>query len=267
MTHLSYDRYCSEVVTQTTLLREAIRGADLTATVPTCPEWTLAQLLLHVGQAHRYAEGLVRTRTTSFTPTDIGAAPTPGPGDPALDADAAAFGAWLAEGAETLVETLRASGPDTGVWTFGPRQNADFWARRMTHETVIHRADAEATTGVEFTVAPEIAADCLDEWLQIVSSPMAMEYNPAYKELLGPGRTLHLHATDTAPELEAEWFVDYSGERIEWRRAHEKAAVVVRGPLTDVLSVFYRRQSPADGRVEVLGDRELLEFWLERARF
>lgn len=268
MSHLSYDRYCSEVVTQTTLLREAIRGADLSATVPTCPEWTLAHLLLHVGQAHRRAEYLVRTRSTDFqVPDDIGGAPVPGPGQPALDAGEAAFAAWLEEGAEAVARALRESGPDAPVWTFGVRQTADFWARRMTHETVIHRADAEATTGVAFAVAPEIAADCLDEWLGIISSPMAMEFQPAYKELLGPGRTLHLHATDTAPELTAEWFVDCGGERIEWRRAHEKAAVVVRGPLTDLLAVFYRRQSPDSGRVEILGDRALLEFWLERASF
>ncbi|MBT2387175.1 maleylpyruvate isomerase N-terminal domain-containing protein [Streptomyces sp. ISL-11] len=268
MTKLSHDRYCSEVVRQTELLRSALRGADLTAAVPTCPEWTLAHLLLHLGQAHRYAEGLVRTRTTEFeVPAGVGGPPVPGPGDPALDAGVAAFDAWLAEGAETVAKTLREAGPDSPAWTFGATQTASFWARRMTHETVMHRADAEGTTGVEFAVAQDVAADCVDEWLEIIGSPMAMEYNPKYKELLGPGRTLHLHATDTPPELDAEWFVDFSGERVEWRRAHAKAAVALRGPLTDVLSVFYRRRPADTDRVEIVGDRELLDFWLERTSF
>ncbi len=49
-------------------------------------------------------------------------------------------------------------------------------------------------------------------------------------------------------------------------RARE-ATVALRGPLTSVLLAFYRRM-PLDGPgLEVLGDRELLEFWLERATF
>lgn len=65
------------------------------------------------------------------------------------------------------------------------------------------------------------------------------------------------------------------------RRGHEEATVALRGPLTEVLLAFYRRPPtagrrpptadcrlpPDGGRLEVLGDRELLEFWLERATF
>jgi hypothetical protein len=47
-------------------------------------------------------------------------------------------------------------------------------------------------------------------------------------------RTLHFHATDTAPEAAAEWLIDLTGDAIVWRREHEKAAVAVRGPLTDL---------------------------------
>ncbi|MFI6036192.1 hypothetical protein ACIBBD_18870 [Streptomyces sp. NPDC051315] len=51
------------------------------------------------------------------------------------------------------------------------------------------------------------------------------------------------------------------------RRAHEKATVALRGPLTEVLLAFYRRR-PLDGPgLEVLGERELLEFWLEKTTF
>ncbi len=51
------------------------------------------------------------------------------------------------------------------------------------------------------------------------------------------------------------------------RRGHEKATVAPRGPLTEVLPAFYRRLPPDGGRLEALGDRELLDFWLERATF
>ncbi|MFF2408249.1 hypothetical protein [Streptomyces sp. NPDC058092] len=51
------------------------------------------------------------------------------------------------------------------------------------------------------------------------------------------------------------------------RRAHEKATVALRGPLTDVMLVFDRRLPADSDRVEVLGDAELLDLWLERAAF
>ncbi len=94
-----------------------------------------------------------------------------------------------------------------------------------------------------------------------------MESRPELRELLGPGRTLHFHGTDAAPGAEAEWLVDLTGDAIAVRHAHEKAAVALRGSLADVLLVVFRRQPVSAARVEVLGDAELLDFWLERVKF
>ncbi|MGK5546252.1 maleylpyruvate isomerase family mycothiol-dependent enzyme [Streptomyces sp. URMC 127] len=268
-TTLSFDRYCSEILDQTRLLCGALgEGADVSVTVPTCPEWTLGHLLVHVGQAHRMATRLVRERVTEFVPpaTIVQGLPQPAPGDPSAE-DLPGLTAWLAEGAEALVAVLREAGPDSPVWTFSEQQRSAFWARRMAHETLMHRADAVGALGLPFTADPAIAADCVDEWLEILTFPAALAFKPRLKELPGPGRTLHLHATDTPAELDAEWFIDCTGEGITWRRAHEKAAVAVRGPMTDVLSVLYRRLPADSDRVEVVGDRELLDFWLERAEF
>lgn len=52
-----------------------------------------------------------------------------------------------------------------------------------------------------------------------------------------------------------------------WRRAHENTAVAVRGPLTDLLLVIYRRQPVHSQGIEVLGDVQLLDIWLERVGF
>ena len=54
---------------------------------------------------------------------------------------------------------------------------------------------------------------------------------------------------------------------LTWRRAHEKAAVAVRGPVAELLLVIYKRRSPRDGTVEVLGEKNLLDFWLDRMSF
>ncbi|MGW3431859.1 hypothetical protein ACWDHW_28520 [Streptomyces melanosporofaciens] len=85
--------------------------------------------------------------------------------------------------------------------------------------------------------------------------------------MIGPGRTLHFHATDTAPEVAAEWVVDLTGDAITWRRAHEKAAVAVRGPLTDLLLTIYQWRPARCVAVEIVGDEKLLDFRLERVSF
>jgi uncharacterized protein (TIGR03083 family) len=261
MSLLNYDRYCSEIVAQTELLRSGVEGADLTAPVPSCPGWNVGQLLRHVGGAHREAAEAVRTRATQPPPEDEFR-------DPAFDTDEdpAALGAWLAEGAERLASALREAGPGTPLWSPIPDGTTNFYARRYTHETAMHRADATLALGAEYTLDRDVAVDAIDEWMTLGSLPVHFEVHPWMRELLGPGRTLHFHATDTAPEAAAEWVVDLTGDAITWRRAHEKAAVAVRGPVTDLLLVIYKRRPVGDG-IEVLGDAKLLDFWLERVSF
>jgi uncharacterized protein (TIGR03083 family) len=260
MTLLSYDRYCSEIVAQTDLLRSCIEGADLTIPVPSCPGWNVGQLLRHLGGVQRWAEATVRTRATQPLEhvRDLSAYP---------DEDPAVLGPWLIEGAGQLADTLRAAGPDLPVWTPVSGGTTTFYARRFAHETVIHRADATLAVGAEFTVDEEVALDALDEWMELGSLPMHFEVHPWMRELLGPGRTLHFHATDTAPEAKAEWLIDLTGDAIVWRRAHEKAAIAVRGPLIDLLLVIYKRRPARSEGIEILGDAQLLDFWLERVSF
>jgi hypothetical protein len=88
--------------------------------------------------------------------------------------------------------------------------------------------------------------------------------SPRLAELRGPGKSIHLHATDTEPEVAAEGLIELGSDGFTWRRGHEKATVALRGPLADVLQVFYRRLPADSERVEVLGGAALLDFWLER---
>ncbi|MFF8814670.1 maleylpyruvate isomerase family mycothiol-dependent enzyme [Streptomyces pactum] len=258
MTLFTFKRYCDEIVDQTDQLRKTVRGADLSAPVPSCPDWTIGQLLRHVGGAHRWVETIVRTRAPG---------PIPQQEDHGLADDATEIDGWLAEGAAQLAGTLREAGTEAQMWTAVPGRTTLFWARRMVHETVVHRADAALAAGAEYPLATDVAVDALDEWMELGALPQLMELHPERRELLGPGRTLHLHATDTGPQTAAEWLVDLGGEAVTWRRAHEKAAVAVRGPVTDLLLLVYRR-TPADHPgLEVLGDAELLDFWLERVAF
>jgi uncharacterized protein (TIGR03083 family) len=260
---LDFDRYCSEIVTQTQLLTNTIQAADLTVPVPSCPGWNVGQLLRHLGGGQRWAAEMVRTHASQRHSDDhfrkLSAY---------RNEDPVVVGPWLTKGAVQLAQALRAAGPDSPVDTT-PIANgtAAFYARRFTFETAIHRADATLALGAEYTLNPTVAIDGMDEWMELGSMPFHFDYHPWMRELLGPGRTLHFHATDTAPQLEAEWVVDLTGDGLAWRRAHEKAAVAVRGPLVDLLLIVYKRRPPRVGGVEILGDAGLLDFWLERVSF
>jgi uncharacterized protein (TIGR03083 family) len=259
MDRLPYDRYCDEIVVQTGLLAGALEGADLSVTVPTTPAWTLADLLRHIGGNLRSLDQAVRTRTAVTDPR----AQVPGHGGPPGD-DPAALSAWLSEAAGGCAATLRAAGPEAQaqVWTI--RWPAAAWARRAAHDLVVHRADAAGTVGAAYRVAPDLAADAVDEFLDLMSDPAVAEAAAAAASGPAPEGSIHLHATDTGPGTPSEWLVELAPAGLSWRHAHDKASVAVRGPVADVLLVAYRRLPPDADGVEVLGDRALLEAWLER---
>jgi uncharacterized protein (TIGR03083 family) len=258
---LGHDRYCDEVIAQTDLLRKVVQGADLSVTVPTTPDWTLAQLLRHIGGNLRAAEAAVRTGTAIVEP----AKQVPEVAGPADD-DPDALDAWLAEGAARLADALRRAGPDVPAQIWVYPQRTGFWARRAAQDLVVHRADAAGTVDAGYTVAPDLAADAIDELLELISDPQVAAAAPALQELRGHGESIHLHATDAEPGLSAEWLIELGSDGFTWRRGHDKATVALRGPLTDVLLVFYRRL-PADiPRVDVVGEAALLDFWLDRVR-
>jgi hypothetical protein len=47
------------MIEQNRMLGELLRGADWSVPVPTCPGWTLLQLLRHVGRGDRWAAQII----------------------------------------------------------------------------------------------------------------------------------------------------------------------------------------------------------------
>jgi len=216
-----------------------------------------------MGGALRWAGTMVRAQAQEMIPTDQ----VPLGGGPEAQGDPAALDAWLAETGELVVGALREAGPETKVWTWTGVHTSGFWARRMAHEITVHRADAALTVEAPYEVAPDIAADALDEWLELVEWVRRTGAREWAAELRGPARSIHLHATDADPALHAEWLVEVGDEGVSWRRGHEKATVALRGPLTSVLLAFYRRLPLDTPGLEVVGEREVLDLWLEHASF
>lgn len=261
MTRLEHGRFCDEVVHQTDLLLGVVEGADLSATVPTAPDWSLADLLRHVGGNLRALELAVRTGTAVTEPERQ----VPGHGGPAGD-DPAVLAAWLSEAAGSFAGTLARAGPDLQAQVWMVRWPTAAWARRAAHDVLVHRADAAGTVGAAFPVEADLAADAIDEFLDLLSNPLVAgaEADPDGPGAAGPAGTVHLHATDAGPEVASEWLVELGSPTFTWRHAHDKATVAVRGPIADLLRVVSRRLPPDAEAVEVLGDRAVLDAWLER---
>lgn len=266
MTVMTYDRYCDEIVAQTRQLASFLKArdepSDARVALPSCPGWNIGQLLRHLGGVQRWAEEVVRTRADGPVPDEYH-----GELIEYADEDLAVVLPWLVESAAMLAGTLHEAGPRVAVWTPVPAGSAEFYARRFTHEALMHRADVILALGEEFTVDPPVAADALDEWMELGALPLHLDRDPRVRELLGPGRTLRLHATDEGLGGEADWLVDLTGEVVDWRRSREPAAVTVEAPLTALLLLVYGRLTPAAAGATVTGDENLLAFWLERVGF
>ncbi len=152
-------------------LSEAMRAfvryaerAGSEAPVPTCPDWTVLDLVAHQGMVHRWAAALVRGER----PTDEEVAAYDAQGrtvdDPLV---------WLADGASELAEVVTAAPDDLRAFVFlndAPPARG-FWARRQCHETTMHAVDALAASlgraprPDEVWIDPELAGDGIDELL------------------------------------------------------------------------------------------------------
>ncbi|HVK20162.1 MAG TPA: maleylpyruvate isomerase family mycothiol-dependent enzyme [Actinokineospora sp.] len=238
--------FAAELTEQNRLLAELARAADPATEVPTCPGWTLRNLVTHVGRGTRWAAQISRERhQTVLDPKTVTNGKAPEDWAEAVD--------WLVESVEVLIDGVKATGEDA-VWTFTGPQPGTWWLRRRLHELVVHRADAVLALGGKFEVDPAVAADSITEWLELVALRGT--------GVLPEGASLHLHTTDG----DGEWLITAVGDKITWERAHGKATAALRGSTADVLLTLLRRV-PLDDRVEVHGDATVVKHWLENTPF
>jgi uncharacterized protein (TIGR03083 family) len=173
---------------------------------------------------------------------------------------------WLLAGARRLGDAVREAGPQTGGWTWADDKTAGFWLRRITHDTLVHRLDAELAVGREVALAPDLAADSVSDLLEMFSVLPRIDDFPALAELRGSGQLLHFHATDPGLGLAGEWLARRTPSGVVWEHGHGPADAALRGRALDLLLVLSRR-APLDGsQLEASGDPQLLAHWLEHSR-
>ncbi|MEV4068248.1 maleylpyruvate isomerase family mycothiol-dependent enzyme [Nonomuraea fuscirosea] len=249
MMTLDYARLVEGLREVTAGFAGAVAGGDPEAKVPTCPEWRLARLVGHIGQADRWAAGIVREGGPSAVP------------DPA-EADHDEPAAWedrLLGGAEELIAAMRDAGAETEVWSMAGPVPAAFWVRRMMCDTAVHHYDAALTTGAAYGIAGDVAAEVLTESLQLIAATEAAEaFLPRLAALRGRGERLVIR-----PDGVDGWVITRTPEGVRWERGDGDGDVVVSGTTAECMLVFARRL-PARA---VTGDRAVLEHWLAHTAF
>lgn len=164
---------------------ELVNEAEGHEPVPTCPGWSVSDLVGHLGGIHRWAAAIVLSGQWIKELTVTAQQP---------------FAEWYAGTATSLLTALQAVDADEPTPNFTRRDEvAAFWPRRQLHETTVHAVDAAIALGkpeYSWRVDPEVAADGIAEVLRVFL-PRMMDRGAA---VALPG-SIRLEATD----LDLSW--------------------------------------------------------------
>jgi uncharacterized protein (TIGR03083 family) len=242
--------FIDTIETESARVVAALR-ADPDGVIPWSDGWTVKACAQHLGSAHHVVAQVIEGRpaTTFSVFADLH---PPGLDDPGLPD-------WVAASTGKLLELLRSTAPSEECWTWwDDDRSAGFWARRMAHETLVHRWDVELGAGIDIVAMnPQLAADGVDEYLDVFLGLTRQLYSAP-----GAGETVHVHCTDT----DGEWLVGFPapGERTVLRE-HAKGDLALRGPAEGLLLHLWGRRSAVDAGVEVLGDAGVADRWRQLA--
>ncbi|KPI33741.1 Conserved hypothetical protein CHP03083 [Actinobacteria bacterium OV450] len=259
-------RFRNETAAFEKAVRRAIDDAGDTPVplVPSCPGWSVADLVGHLGSVHRFVARILRERLseapdhTDPTIYDIpqdpavrAAWPKPegvpnrGPVPPALTE-------WFEQGARRLEALFRELGPDVPVWTWAADstdRTSGFWLRMQTLELAVHRWDAQSATGAPQPVDAVIAADAVPQTFET----MAPFRRAAAGGRAGAGERYRFRRTDGP----GSWTVTFSGDLVQVEHGATGTVDVEAAGTASDLMLFLWRRIPASA-LRVTGDAELL---------
>ncbi|TVZ83143.1 maleylpyruvate isomerase family mycothiol-dependent enzyme [Streptomyces sp. BK340] len=260
---LPYTTYQRAVEQETARFAEVAEGVDPASPVPSCPDWTMADLTRHVGSLQRWFSTLL-TRLVQEQPRSREV-------ELELPDSAQEYPRWVAAGIPQVAAVLRATDPHAPMWAWGEDQHARFWARRMLFETLVHRVDAERSVGRESPVDPALAADGIDEFL--VNLPHAHLFAPAVAQLKGDGETVVFQCAGPGESLGEQWRVRLEADGFrELPRAEDgepsgARTTTVRARAADLLLLLYGRRSYREAAFHVTGESATLDRWFAHTGF
>lgn len=237
------------------LVRDAT-AAGVDAPVPTCPGWTVRDLLAHQGAVHRWATAHLTADSDGTRAWDRFEQEGLAHADPV---------GWLGEGGATLVAALESAPADLEALVFLKDAPAarEFWTRRQCHETTIHAVDALAAhhRGMPpahlCEIPSPVAADGIDELLT--------GFLPRGKYALRSEEPLRIAVRPS--DLDRAWIVEVSADPLVSTRHTPDAVelddvdVTFSGSAAELYLGLWNR-----GDEFVSDDADMLARWRELAR-
>lgn len=236
---MDYSAYVGLVSEDGTRLADVAVG-NLPKPVPTCPGWTVHDLVSHVAEVYEHKMACTRLQR----------APEPWPPEWPSDRDPVE---WLRDAHERLLQMFASSTPRTPSATWWPPdQTVGFWARRMAQETAVHRVDAESAIGALEPVDTELATDGADE---ILTRMLAGDWSDEPDDTADGQRI----AVSTGGRT---WRVTLERESVGVSEESGDAEATLDGDPSDVLLWLWGRLP--DERVQRSGDEQAIGLLRER---
>ena len=243
---LAHEAYGEAIGAAATVLRGNAGSAGLDAPVPTCPGWTVRDLVEHQGMIHRWAADAVAGRGL-------------GSGEEHAAAGAAASDllGWFDDGATALLQVLSTAPEDLDVPFFlkdaPPPRLA--WCRRQAHETTIHAVDAmaarlgRAPSAREVWFGDALALDGIDELLTgfLPRGKVALRSEAPYALAVRPDGSQRAWTVAVSPEPPATVRSAAAADDVR--------ATVTGGPQEVYLGLWNR------GPLTVAGDATVADDW------
>jgi uncharacterized protein (TIGR03083 family) len=212
--------------------------------VAACPGWSTYDLVVHLGNTHAWAATIVETGQRAAEQND----------EPDTR-KARAMSSWYAAKAEDLYRVLQASDPTASCWNFTGRDlTPRFWARRQTHETLVHLVDLDQASGRTTDVADRLCTDGIAEVLSVMVPRMYQRGRRV--ELSAP---LSIRTTD----VPAAWTLLPHGDRPPAiRPGVDPDADLLEGTASALFRLLWRRITPTDPAVSRTGDTARIDAFL-----
>jgi uncharacterized protein (TIGR03083 family) len=232
-------------------LRAAASDAGQDAAVPGCPDWSVGDLVAHLGAVQLFWAAVVTAGSPDAPPGEDKL------GDRTPGADLIG---WSAASTDALLGALREAGQDRPCWAWWEGSGAPLTsgaiARHQVQEAAVHAFDAQEAAGRAEPLPPVVAADGIGEFVTVAMASLGpWPHRPAAVELAA--------ADGTA------WRISLTGAGAIATDAGEPAAASqrdagqpepdarLRGTASDLVLALYGRHTERGVAVE--GDRALAD--------
>ena len=240
-THLTREKYVEHIKSDFSLMFHALAGP--TVAVPSCPEWDTNDLARHMGMVYLHQAYVVENAQPPENEEHLESV-----------ADIDSEFELLDVGYAAIIKALDVGREERPTWSWHHSDfTTDFWFRRMAHETVIHRIDAQLSRGEVTAIDDDLAVDGVDEVLDFL--PLLGSWDEA------PNVDFGIVAVCAITSQGATyWTVEFTSERATVTRAdgmHPQARLTISGDAQALDLYLWGRITSDDPRITLTGEGEV----------